>query len=126
MVLKWGVTVRKLRTKCPTVGDYEDWLANATRLGLKPLAYVYEFGRDDVLHLHGIFAREKMLFWNRLRGAPYMYHVKADRLQSVKDYDRYFKYMHKNYCSRDYVLHHSQEVWWRNQSYAFLPDKVCR
>ncbi len=118
----YGITVRKLRTKCPIMEEYTDWLASAARLGLVPLAKTYEFGKDDVLHLHGIFNLEKNLFWNRLRGSPYQYHIDVRRLKSTADYERFFKYINKMHFSEAYVQHRSKELWWRDQDYAFLED----
>ncbi len=120
----YGITVRKLRTKCPLMEDYTDWLANAARLTLVPLAKTFEFGNDNVLHLHGIFFLKKNIFWNRLRGSPYQYHIDVRRLQSSADYDRFFKYIHKKHFSEDYVKHRSVELWWRDQDYAFVEEGV--
>ncbi len=118
----YGITVRKLRTKCPVMEEYTDWLASAARLGLVPMAKTFEFGKDEVLHMHGVFSLKKNIFWNRLRGSPYSYHIDVRRLKEHKDYERFFKYIHKMHYNEDYVKQRSMELWWRDQDYSFIQE----
>ncbi len=121
--MNYAITVTKLATMSPTIDHYIDWLATAQRLGLKSLGYEFEFGKDDVLHIHGIFRLDrKGIFWNRLRGSPRSYHVYVSPLKTTGDYKRFFKYMSKDNNSMDYVKHHSQEVIWRRAPYSFIEE----